>query len=542
MAVDRAPVRRPTLPIVLTIVLTLLVGTIFLWLRDTTPAINDTIGYVYAATRMAAGAGPTYADVHNADIAPVFSMAAFQIQRDGSDLMYLGFPPGYPALLAAAIALTGRTGAAHVVTPLLGALAVAATALLGRYATGSWWRGWWAALIVAVMPDLWRFSTAAWSDVPSMLVITLAAALFLAGRQRRGRAAIALTLAAGLLLGYSIFLRYANVVVLPAFAAYDLWQARRHIFTDWARYPFYILAALGVLAVPVFNSMYYGGPLVTSYSPAHGWYPLPPFAWRYALGPSFIDGHSFIEMTRTVWRNLGFALILVPLGWARLARANALLCILAAGATLALYSMYAFAPVGINSRFLLPAMPFLAVGAGHAIGDIGARLPRMGWRLAAGVALALLLAWPVPGLARELTARNEQYAATAVRARELAAATPDDAVLIAYALGDHLAFYGDRSILNYRRIPTSDPDLPGYHLEEVEPCLVQMVDRLLADDTPVYYVEDTAPPFWDSLALLQRHFTLTRVRDELPLFQVTAPATPRAPDTPIPCPRLRPPA
>ncbi|MEZ4558887.1 MAG: hypothetical protein R2851_18725 [Caldilineaceae bacterium] len=68
-------------------------------------------------------------------------------------------------------------------------------------------------------------------------------------------------------------------------------------------------------------------------------------------------------MARTVWRNLGFALILVPLGWTRLARETALLCLLAAGTTLALYSMYAFAPVGINSRFLLPAMPFLAVGA-----------------------------------------------------------------------------------------------------------------------------------------------------------------------------------
>ncbi|MEZ4582124.1 MAG: hypothetical protein R3A10_10905 [Caldilineaceae bacterium] len=149
--------RRPTLPIVLTIVLTLLVGTIFLWLRDTTPAINDTIGYVYAAARMAAGAGPTYADVHNAEIAPVFSMAAFQIQRDGSDLLYLGFPPGF-GTAGQYVALTGQA-APSTVTPC-SALAVAATALLGRYATGSWWRGWWAALIVAVMPDLWRFSTA----------------------------------------------------------------------------------------------------------------------------------------------------------------------------------------------------------------------------------------------------------------------------------------------------------------------------------------------------------------------------------------------
>jgi hypothetical protein len=56
------------------------------------------------------------------------------------------------------------------------------------------------------------------------------------------------------------------------------------------------------------------------------------------------------------------------------------------------------------------------------------------------------------------------------------------------------------------------------------------------------YVEDVAPPFWDSLAMLQRHFVLERVREELPLFRVTAPPIPRdATDLP-PCPILRPPA
>lgn len=535
-----APARRSVLPITLIVVLALAAGTIFLWLRDTSPAINDTIGYVHAAWRMAAGAGPTYADAHNATIAPVFSMAAFQIQRSASDLLYLGFPPGYPALLALAVRLSGRAEAVHLITPLLGGLAVLATALLGRTATGSWWSGAWAALIVAVIPDLWRFSTAAWSDVPSMLVITAASALFLAGRHRHGRAAVGLTVAAGLLLSYSIFLRYANVVVLPAFAVYDLWQARRRVFVDWPRYPFYAAAALGVLAVPLFNNSYYGGPFTTSYSPTHGWYPLPPFSWRYALGPSFIDGHSLSQSVRALWQNLGFALLLAPLGWTRMRRAEAVFCVLAAGATLALYSMYAFAPTGINSRFLLPVLPFIAVGAGHAIRTIGLRLPQPQWRALAGAALALFLLWPVPSLVDELTQRNANYAATADRARAYAAETPDDAVLIAYALGDHLAFYGERSILNYRRIPTSDPALPGYHLEEVEPCLVQMVDRLFAQGTPVYYVEDVAPPFWDSLAMLQRHFALERVREDLPLFRVTAPSTPRdAADVP-PCPILRP--
>ncbi|MEZ4611087.1 MAG: hypothetical protein R2838_12730 [Caldilineaceae bacterium] len=96
----------------------------------------------------------------------------------------------------------------------------------------------------------------------------------------------------------------------------------------------------------------------------------------------------------------------------------------------------------------------------------------------------------MPGLARELTAqRAVRTAGVPARWPRARPTTPCSSP----TLGDHLAFYGDRSILNYRRIPTSDPDLPGYHLEEVEPCLVQIVDRLLADATPVYYVEDTAP-------------------------------------------------
>lgn len=539
MLSERTKAHPPVAPTVLTIVLMVIMGTIFLWLRDTSPAINDTIGYIHAATRMADGAGPTYDDAHNATIAPVFSMAAFQIQRPGEHLLYLGFPPGYPALLALVLGITQSPGAVHAVTPILGALVILAAFFLGAYATGNRWAGAWAALMVAVMPDLWRFSTAAWSDVPSMLAITAAAALFLAGRGRAGRAALLLTVAAGALLAYSIFIRYANVIVLPAFAAYDLWQARQRIFVSWSRYPFYVPIVLGVLAVPLFNNSYYGGPLITSYSHVHGWYPLPAFSWRYALGPSFVNGHSLAETGRTLWQNLGIALILAPLGWLRMPRANALLCALTALAILALYSTYAFAPAGINSRFLLPALPFLAVGAGYTVVLIGAKMPRPAWRTVAGAALALALLWPARGLTDELQARNAGYAATADRARTLAAATPSDAVFIAYALGDHIAFYGGRSVLNYRRIPTSDPALPGYHMEEVEPCLVGMVQQLLRAETPVYYVEDTSPPFWDSLAMLQRHFELQRVQDDLPLYQITGDRVPDAADELGPCPILR---
>jgi hypothetical protein len=39
----------------------------------------------------------------------------------------------------------------------------------------------------------------------------------------------------------------------------------------------------------------------------------------------------------------------------------------------------------------------------------------------------------------------------------------------------------------------------------------------------VYYVEDKTPPFWDSLAILQRHFRLRPTPQDPKVYQVIEP-------------------
>ena len=65
-----------------------------------------------------------------------------------------------------------------------------------------------------------------------------------------------------------------------------------------------------------------------------------------------------------------------------------------------------------------------------------------------------------------------------------------------------------RVTLFYRRIPPWDPAMGTYRWDELEPRLVEVVDRLLEQGKPVYYVQDSDPPFADSLDIMMRHFNL----------------------------------
>ena len=100
-------IQRPHSPYWLLLLLVILVGMTFFFYADKRPNINDTIGYTMAAKRLAAGNGLAYADKHNATIAPYFTPYAFQIRRTDDARLFLGFPLGYPLLLAAGIVVTG---------------------------------------------------------------------------------------------------------------------------------------------------------------------------------------------------------------------------------------------------------------------------------------------------------------------------------------------------------------------------------------------------------------------------------------------------
>lgn len=504
---------RPSAPAWLVTALALLVAVLFVRLAEAEPAISDPIGYVYAAERLARGEGLTYEDANDAIAGPYFVLYAFQVMRPGDAAHYLGFPPGFALLLAPGAAV----GATQAVTPLLAALTLIAAYFLGKYLSDDPWVGLGAAVLMAGASAFWQFGTAAWSEIPATLAATAGIALYL--RSRRGDHPLFFSLAAALVLSFGHFIRYTNVVFLAAPALYELSTARRGSWSERWRWPFWLAAAVGLATIPLFNHFYYGGALLTSYSPSHGWYPLPPFALAYALGPSFVDGYSLRESLKTLWANFPLTLLLAPVGWWLLPRGSRLLVAAAVGFGLLPYAIYAFAPAGINSRFLLPVFPFLAVAIAQLIIVALRRLNRP-LRLAVGLALAIGVFLPVPGYVTAQQERNAASRATIETVRAFTAGLEQDAVVLSYTYNDLIAVYGGRSVLNYRRIPASDGDQGRYRLEMLEPCLVGAVDRLLAQAIPVYAVAESPSSTWDTQAILQRHFTLAEPSGSPPLVRI----------------------
>jgi hypothetical protein len=135
------------------------------------------------------------------------------------------------------------------------------------------------------------------------------------------------------------------------------------------------------------------------------------------------------------------------------------------------------------------------------------------------ITLSVLLFWPTVK-AVEQRANGTKTQIQQVVA--MASATPPDSVFLSYVYNDLLIYYGQRSVLNYRRIPPADVQTGRYTMEILEPCLVAVVGKLLEAGHPVYYVEDKAPPFWDSLALLQRHFVFEPAQQDPKVYQVLA--------------------
>jgi 4-amino-4-deoxy-L-arabinose transferase-like glycosyltransferase len=500
----------------------ILVGVAFFLLAQTLPNISDTIGYVYAGQRLASGEGLTYSDENNRLVSPYYSLYAFQIRRADDLRMYLGFPPGFPILLAGAIELTGQPEAIHYVVPLMAALGLVATFCLGTLVSKSEWTGLWAVALLALAPIYWEYGTASWSEIPSLAFVTAGVCFhILSQAEKRPRwQATVLQICGGGLISFSFFIRYANVIVVPALLVCKVAMADRQRLKERQTWPFWSLVALGLVAIPVFNQLYYGGALLTSYSPEHGWYPWSAFSPSYALGPSPVNGYSLIEALKTLWENYPGLLLAVPVGWLLLDRRWTLLIAGIPLGLMALYSFYAFAPTGVNSRFLLPVFPFLCVAIAQTISFIGKRFLNQRQRWVMGMVMAVMLCLPIPARVGQLRSRNLGDAAMVETMRSMTASTPGNAVFLSYVYNDQIAFYGGRSVLNYRRIPPSDPETGRYRMETFEQRLVQSIDQLLAGGIPVYYVEDKSPPFWDSLAILQRHFKVELVSHDLKVFVV----------------------
>jgi hypothetical protein len=504
------------------VALAIAVGATIFSLTQTSPSISDTIGYAYAGQRLASRDGLTYLDPNNELAGPYFSLYAFQIRRPEDPRMYLGFPPGFPMLLLAGIRLTGNLQTIHYVVPFLAIVGLVFTFYLGKLVTGSLWGSVWAGVLLVASAAFWEYSTSLWSEIPSLTFVTAGICFFLLGYtpERPRRQVVLFSLLGGICLAYSFFIRYSNVVVVAPLALYALMVDRRQLYDNWARLVFFVPVGLGFVGMLLFNYLYYGGITTTSYSAVHGWYPWSAFSWRYALGPSFVGGYSLIETFKTLWYNFPGVVLLIPLGWLILPRRMALLLAGVSLAKIGLYAVYAFPPTGVNSRFLLPIFPFLSASIAAVIVYVGTKIPDLRWRWAAAIVLLALLAYSVPVRAGQLRVRNAQDKGLVEHVKAMTADTPADAVFLSYSFNDHLVYYGQRSVLNYRRIPTSDREEGRYLSEMLEPCLVQTVDRLLQADKHVYYIEDSTPPFWNSLEILQRNYAMVLFNPPMKIYRI----------------------
>jgi hypothetical protein len=211
--------------------------------------------------------------------------------------------------------------------------------------------------------------------------------------------------------------------------------------------------------------------------------------------------------------NLRWLLVLAVVGLVAMPRRAGLFIGALISSFVALYGLYAFPAEGVNARFLLPVLPPLAVAVAY-----GLRFGwlRWGWKsgkawlwaLVGIVFLVASLLVPLPDRLETLQERNAAAARDVQLARELVENSDPSAVFLAYGLNDPIIYFGERLGLFYRRLLPQDPVTGALQWDELETRLVEVVTELLQLGIPVYYVQDSDPPFADSRNILQRHFVL----------------------------------
>jgi hypothetical protein len=275
----------------------------------------------------------------------------------------------------------------------------------------------------------------------------------------------------------------------------------------------------------VFNHLYYGGWALTSYSSVHGWYPLPAFSLRYAYGPSFIDGYSLNAGIENLWHNFGIFLPLAFIGWFRLGRAGHILAYISL-AIFGLHTIYAFAPTGINARFLIPIFPIVAIGAAIAIITILAKVPQFP-RLVLASILFVVAVWQLPDTVQESVHRNQTSTQHVKLVQSITSTTPTNAVFMSYPWNDLFAVYGNRSVFNYRRVAVSDPALQQYRTKEAVPVIIEVISTVLKHNQPVYFVNSSNNFINDLPAIFNSHFLVeTLIINDMTVYKLDLPTSP----------------
>lgn len=461
----------------------------------------DALGYKVAGRNIAHGKGPAIVHPLNGSFGPYFTLSAFAVQRDQEPVrLYLNYPPGFPLLLAIA---PGLGVPDYMMLPLLSMLGVFFTYLLGTLVLDRW-VGLLGAAILALMPAYVEWGTAFWADLPgTCLMLGAMVAYLTVWRQERFVYQVLFAGAAGLMAAWATGIKYSNVLILLPLFLYAFVTQRRAMLRAGANWIFLAVLIAGFLGIAGYNHVVLGRPWETHYSASRSGYYFSYFSLSYALGPSPADGYSLIGAAETLWANFSWLLLLVPLGVVRGTRKALLLLGGMFLPFLALASTFAWSPVGVDTRYLLPTFAPLALFVAQGCLSVVSR--RWAWdRWALGLLITIISVTLVLSLGRtfpRLVERNRQSLEIRRTAMDLTADSDSSAVFMAYLWNDPVNYFGERTTLFYRRM-----DLTGQASFENE--LVGTVRRLLQDDVPIYYIVDSQPPFANSLGILEQNFDL----------------------------------
>jgi hypothetical protein len=455
-----------------------------------------------------------FLDVNNVLVGPYFNPHGFDIRAPFDPAPYSMFPPGFSFMLAPLYVLTNGLGWLYVIPPILSIASLGAAAYIG-YTLSDKWGSILAVLLIGTSHVFMTFATSLWSDGPSLALLLMGIALYIAAA-RSNRLTFAVC--SGLALGGFILFKFVNVVFAVLIPAHHMVIGQNN-----RRWPIAGTIGLGVLLGSVgmlaYNASAYGSPLANAYQPwGQRLYDFPLYSLRYLFfkSPFPWNDWSSNAIVSGMFRDMSIGSVLFLMGMV-IDRRNPsrLLLALVAVTNVLLYALSVFTPRQfVNMRYMLPALAAAYLLAADVLARVMARfLGREARVFVFGIVFVICAGRVWWNCLPDLAVRNEGTAnavrATIATAREL----PSGSVVLAYNLADTFILYGNLSVLNYRRVESPDVNTRNQ-------VVAQAIVRLLCADKPVYLVQDDQLLFNSLYPYLDHRFVLLPMATPLKSYRI----------------------
>jgi hypothetical protein len=415
-----------------------LVAGVLAWFTflSTTCGGADSYGYVSAAHRLLAGslvqAEPLAAVLPFEDGIAAATPLGYTPSPVVPHASVPVYPIGLPALMAAAVAVSGPQGS-FVVAPLAGLLLVAAVYVAAVRLSGDRQVALAAAALTTVQPVVFTYAIQPMSDVPAASFFVVAIAALAGGTPRPALA--------GAAAGMALLIRPALAPALFCLGALpSLLQARFDMRSLVAYLVPLTCALLGQVAL---QWHLYGHPVATGYAEMEQLFALERV-------PTNLRSHAY-----WMWQALGAVFLGAAAIGAAVGQPRARVAIAVVVVTVVLpYLPYRTFDHWETLRFLLPALVMLTIAAAWGVITVS--------RLVAGRAAPLLgavligaLCWPWWQWlnAQSVLTMPEHERRYALAGELVDLAAPPDAVVLADLHSGSIRYYSGRESVNWARVP-----------------------------------------------------------------------------------------